>query len=316
MEAAFQVSWVFTSPHKGMRSQTIDSSLPLVLGFPEYEEQARRLATNAGLDYAQIELHRFPDGESRVRLPATLPPRIVFCRSLDRPNHKLVELALATRTARDLGAQDLTLVAPYLCYMRQDMAFRPGEAVSQCIVGGLLAELLDGLITVDPHLHRIARLEEAVPMPRARCLTAAPLVGACIAEGYEDALLLGPDIESEQWVANIAGELDLDYAIGVKERLGDRSVRVRFPEIDCRGRRVILVDDVASTGRTLESAAAALAPMEPASVCAFVTHALFLEGALERLRGAGVRRVWSTDSIPHPTNRLHLDSLLAGALRD
>ena len=292
------------------------SSLPLVLGFPEYAEQARRFAARAGLDYAQVQVHRFPDGESRVRLPAELPPRIHFCRSLDRPNYKLVELALAAQTARDLGAEDLTLVAPYLCYMRQDMAFVPGEAVSQRIIGRLLAALFDGLMTVDPHLHRVARLEDAVPTPRAKCLTAAPLVGDCIARGQADALLVGPDSESEQWVAAIAAELKLDYTIGVKERFGDRSVRVRFPDIDCGGRRVVLVDDVASTGRTLESAAAALAPMAPASVSAFVTHALFLEGALDRLRAAGVGEVWSTDSIPHTTNRLHLDSLLAGALHN
>lgn len=299
-----------------MYRNTENSSLPLVLGFPEYAEQGRRLAARAGLDYAQVQVHRFPDGESRVRLPADLPPRTLFCRSLDRPNYKLVELALAAQTARDLGAKDLTLVAPYLCYMRQDMAFEPGEAVSQRIIGRMLAELFNGLITVDPHLHRIARLEEAVPVQRVSCLTAAPLVGDCIAKGRSDTLLVGPDMESEQWVANIAGELALDYSIGVKERLGDRRVRVRFPDIDCRGRRVVLVDDVASTGRTLESATEALAPMEPASVSAFVTHALFLEGALERLRAAGVAEVWSTDSIPHATNRLHLDSLLAGALRD
>jgi len=116
----------------------------LVLGFPEYAEQARRFAAKAKLDYAQVQVHRFPDGESRVRLPADLPPRIYFCRSLDRPNYKLVELVLAAQTARDLGAEDLTLVAPYLCYMRQDTAFEPGEAVSQRIIGRMLAELFDG----------------------------------------------------------------------------------------------------------------------------------------------------------------------------
>jgi ribose-phosphate pyrophosphokinase len=286
----------------------------LVLGFPEYAEQGRRLAVAAGLDYAEVGIHRFPDGESRVRLPQRLPPRIIFCRSLHRPNDKLIELALAARTARELGAGEITLVAPYLCYMRQDKAFAPGEAVSQRIVGTLLADWIDALVTVDPHLHRVRRLDEAVPVRRARCLSAAPLMADFLAGAAEDSLLVGPDSESRQWVEAIATSQGLDWCVGEKERLGDREVSIRLPEADCRGRDVIIVDDVASTGRTLESAARQLASASPRSISVLVTHALFLEGAPKRLRAAGAGDIWSTDSIPHPTNRLELAPLLAAAL--
>jgi ribose-phosphate pyrophosphokinase len=287
---------------------------PLVLGFPDYSEQARRLAAAAGLPYREVEIHRFPDGESRVRLPPRLPPRVVLCRSLQRPNDKLIELALAARTARGLGAGHLTLIAPYLCYMRQDRAFHPGEAVSQRIVGGLLADWLDALITVDPHLHRISSLGEAVPVSRALSLSAAPLMGRFLRQVVDDPLLIGPDAESRQWVAAIARQEGLDYLIGEKRRLGDREVRIGFDGDRGTGRQMVLIDDVASTGRTLETAVAALRPLRPASVDVLVSHALFLEGTLDRLRAAGVGRVWSTDSIPHATNRLELATLLAGAL--
>jgi len=287
---------------------------PLVLGFPEYAGQGRRLAAAAGLDYADVGIHHFPDGESRVRLPPRLPSRIVFCRSLHRPNDKLVELALAARTARELGAERLTLVAPYLCYMRQDKAFAPGEAVSQRIAGALIADWFDALITVDPHLHRTLRLEQAVPVGTAFCLTAAALMADFVAEKYPDPLLVGPDAESRQWVAAIAARQGLDYCVGEKERLGDRSVRVRLPQEMCRARHVVLVDDVASTGRTLEAAAKALVAASPKSISVLVTHALFLEDASERLRAVGVQNIWSTDSIPHSTNRLELAGLLAAAL--
>jgi ribose-phosphate pyrophosphokinase len=288
---------------------------PLVLGFPDYSGQARRLAKAAGLAYAEVALHRFPDGESRVRLPAPLPPEIILCRSLQQPNDKLVELALAARTARELGAAHLTLVAPYLCYMRQDRAFQPGEAVSQRVVGRLLADWFDALVTVDPHLHRVKDLGEAVPVRRPRCLKAAPLMGRFLGRVLGAPLLIGPDEESRQWVSAIARQEGLGYHIGSKRRLGDREVRITFEGDLDTGRRLVLIDDVASTGRTLEMAVAALQPARPESIDVLVTHALFLEGALARLRAAGVGRVWSTDSIPHPTNRLELASLLAGALR-
>jgi ribose-phosphate pyrophosphokinase len=286
----------------------------LVLGFPEYAMQARHLADAAGLPYGDVKIHRFPDGESRVRLPPRLPPQVIFCRSLDRPNEKLVELALAARSARTLGAADLTLVAPYLCYMRQDKAFRPGEAVSQQIVGKLLADWFDALITVDPHLHRVEGLQQAVPVKRATCLSAVGPMSDFVSKEIEEAALIGPDLESAQWVSAIAKARGLSYWIGQKRRFGDREVRISFPDLPERGRNLVLVDDVASTGRTLEVAAAALAPAHPASVSVLVTHALFLDSALERLSAAGIVGIWSTDSIPHATNRLPLADLLAASL--
>lgn len=286
----------------------------LILGFPDYRDQAQHLASLAGLDYAEVEIHHFPDGESRVRLPVGLGERVILCRSLDHPNDKLIELALTAAATRELGVRHLTLVAPYLCYMRQDKAFRPGEAISQPIIGQLLADWVEELITVDPHLHRVPRLEDAIPVTRAHCLTAAPLMADFLARELENPLLVGPDEEAHQWVSAIAAHTGLDYRVGAKERHGDREVEVHFPDPPPPGRHLVLVDDVASTGHTLENAVAALASTRPASFSVLVTHALFLEGTLERLRQAGVTHIWSTDSIPHPSNRLELAPLLAGAL--
>ena len=124
----------------------------LILGFPDYEQQAHDLASALDAPVCIVDLHRFPDGESLVRIPASLPQRVVLFRTLDNPNNKLIELMLCSTTARALGAKHITLVAPYLCYMLQDQAFHPGEAVSQRIVGQFIETLCDSLITVDPHL--------------------------------------------------------------------------------------------------------------------------------------------------------------------
>lgn len=287
----------------------------LLLGFPDYRAPAQRLARAAGLPWAEVGLHHFPDGESRVRLPARMPEQVVLCQSLNRPNDKLVELILAAGAARQQGARRITLVAPYLCYMRQDKAFQPGEAVSQRIVGAVLANWFDALITVDPHLHRVARLELAVPVKPALALTASAEMSTFLAARLETPLLIGPDAESRQWVAAIARERGLEYCVADKARLGDREVRVTLPSGHYQGRQIVLVDDMVSTGRTLEAAARALAPQRPAGISVLVTHALFVDDALERLHRAGVDAVWSSDSIPHPSNRFELDSLLARALR-
>ena len=102
--------------------------------------------------------------------------------------------------ARELGAAQLTLVCPYLAYMRQDMAFQPGEAVSQRHVGQALAAWFDAVITVDPHLHRVASMDEVLPGRRGLALSAAPLLGAWAARHAQRPILLGPDEEAAPWV--------------------------------------------------------------------------------------------------------------------
>jgi ribose-phosphate pyrophosphokinase len=287
-----------------------------VLGFPAYREPAQRLAAAAGLGYADIHVRHFPDGESLVRLPERLPPHVIFCCSLDDPNAKLVELQLAAGAAPELGAERLTLVAPYLCYMRQDVAFHPGEAVSQRIIGELLAQRFDTLITVDPHLHRTRDLEHVLPFCRAVALSATAAMADRLSARSDDPLLIGPDEESAQWVRAIAAPGRLDYGVARKRRLGDRHVRVELPDLTVAGRHVVLVDDVASTGQTLIEAACGLYGRGAASVSVLVTHALFVDDALERLAEAGVGDICSTDSIPHETNGMELAGLLAEALAE
>jgi ribose-phosphate pyrophosphokinase len=286
----------------------------LVLGFPEYSESAQKLARAAGLDFAEIQVHRFPDGESLVRLPERVPEHIFICRSLNQPNEKLVELILAASTSRELGATKVALVAPYLGYMSQDMAFCPGEAVSQQIVGNLLANLFDALITVDPHLHRVQRIEDAVPVPIALALTATDAMSDYLGNKLQDPMLLGPDEESQQWVSAIAGQNRLEFHVASKLRFGDSDVTVSLPDADYRGRHIVLVDDVISTGRTIESAIAALKPHQPGSITVMVTHALFAGDALARLKNAGADDIWSTDSISHSTNRIGLAAVMAPAI--
>lgn len=287
---------------------------PVLLCFEDEYESAMRIAHAARVDLAKIERHHFPDGEIMLRLPDTLPEHVVILRTLNDPNEKLVELLLAAQTARDLGASHLTLVAPYLAYMRQDIAFHPGEAISQRIVGQFLAGLFDAVITVDPHLHRVATLQEAVPVACAVVLSGAPLLADLIAARRQRPFLVGPDEESAQWIALAAARHGFDYAVCRKVRNGDRAVEVELPDRSVAGRQVVLLDDVASTGHTVARAARLLLGAGAASVDVAVTHALFAGDALQVMLDAGVGEVWSTDCITHSSNAVSMATTLAGAL--
>ena len=290
----------------------------LILYFADEREAALRLAAACGLPAAAVERHRFPDDELRLRLPldqsGALADTLVLYRSLDRPNEKLVELLLVAGEARRLGARRLLLVAPYLAYMRQDIAFHPGEVVSQKVVGGFLAGLFDGVLTVDPHLHRIATLGEAIPRGAALSLSGAPLLAGLIAERLDNPLLIGPDAESRQWIEAAAAPYGFDFGVCRKERRSDRDVAIFLPQVAVAGRAVVLLDDVASSGHTLAEAARLLLAAGAASVDVAVTHALFAGDALDLLRAAGVGEVWSSDCIPHASNAVSVAPLLAGAL--
>ena len=291
------------------------TSLPVLLCFDEDLVAAQRIAQAAGLSVSRIDRHRFPDGELKLRLPPHLPDRVVVLRTLDQPDEKLIELLLVARTARQLGAKHLTLVAPYLAYMRQDMAFQPGEVVSQLIIGRFLADLFDGVITVDPHLHRISTLEEAVPTSSAIVLSGAPLLSDLIASKRQQPLLIGPDEESGQWLSQAASRHGFEYGVCHKTRHGDRNVEITLPQLAVAGRAVVLIDDVASSGHTLAGAARLLIAAGAASVDVAVTHALFAGDALQVIKAAGVNEVWSTDCIAHPSNAVSMAPAIAAALR-
>lgn len=286
----------------------------LLLCLSDEADLGKAIAQGAGMDIAILERHQFPDGEIKLRLPNILPARIVILRSLNQPNDKLVEVLLAAKTARLLGAHHLTLVAPYMAYMRQDIAFQPGEAVSQRIIGEFLAQLFDTVITIDPHLHRVKTLKEAIPVETTVVLSAAPLLADYVAEQRINPVLIGPDEESYQWISLAAARHGFEHAVCKKIRHGDHQVEVSLPQIAVTGRRIVLLDDIASTGQTVAQTARLLLAAGAASIDVAVTHALFAGNAMDVLRDGGVQNIWSTDCVRHSSNAVSVAPLISQSL--
>ncbi len=286
-----------------------------LFAFPECMAQGQRLATRCGIPLRPVSVHRFPDGESLVRIEGQASIAFLY-RSLDDPNAKLVELLLAVSALRNAGAARVILIAPYLAYMRQDKAFHDGEAVSQRVIGQLLARCFDGVVTVDPHLHRVQNLGEAIPGIPAIAVSAAPAIVEALADGADQtAVLVGPDSESRQWVQSIAQPLGLDFLVGAKVRKGDRTVELTLPGLEnVKGRRAILVDDMISSGTTLIECATLLRNAGASAVEAVVTHALSKQEDLERIAAAGIQPVRATDSTASDIGRIPLDRVLAEAI--
>ena len=288
---------------------------PVIYTFPSYQVQGKQLANSLGLPCFDIMLHHFPDKESLVTLPAQKNEHVIFCLSLDYPNNKLIELFLAARTARQQGVKRLSLVAPYLSYMRQDKAFHEGEAISQQIIGQWLSELFDDLITVDPHLHRVTSLDTVIPDTNNMVITAAPLLGEFVKTLNKEFILIGPDEESLQWVKQVSSICNAPYAVATKIRHDDTRVSIQLPEMNFQGLDIILVDDVISTGNTVAQTAIQLYAAGANQVDVLVTHALFSKESIDTLSNANIKNIWSSDSIPHNTNHIPLANLLAEKIK-
>jgi ribose-phosphate pyrophosphokinase len=289
----------------------------VLLPFAPQRSIAEAMAPALDARVGRLDWRRFPDGESLVAIDEALEGAdVAIVASLNQPDPMVLALRFAAATAREFGARSVGLIAPYLAYMRQDKRFHPGEAVSAPLFAGFLEEGFDWLVTADPHLHRIPELASVYRIPARRVAT-APLVADWIRVNIPDAIVIGPDSESRQWVADIADRAGVPYQVLTKTRRGDRDVEVSLPNLDAaRGHRPVVVDDIVSSGRTVIETLGHLKRLGlPAAVCVAI-HAVFAGDAYEQLLAAGATRVVSTDSIQHPSNDISTAALLAEASAD
>jgi ribose-phosphate pyrophosphokinase len=294
--------------HDGLRDRA-----PLIIhALADSMLFARRLARELEAPFAPIRLHRFPDGESLVRIADVPGTHAVIVQSFNDPDPKLMPVLLAADALRRAGARRVTLVAPYLAYMRQDRVFHPGEPISQRVFGECLGRAFDRVLTLEAHLHRVHRLAQVVP-GQARSLSAAPVIAEWLRRRGAGTLAVGPDEESAPWIKAVAHTAGVPWAVGTKRRLGDRSVRIHFAALP-RCDSAVVIDDVASSGATLAAAIRGLREHGVRTVDAAVVHAIFAPGALGAIRRAGAREVVSCDTIEHPTNEIRCAGLLASAL--
>lgn len=287
----------------------------VMLPFPDDIALASAVASRLRCRIGRLQWRHFPDGESLLAIKDEVAGADValFC-SLKQPDMKALPLRFAAQTARELGARRVGLIAPYLAYMRQDKRFHAGEALSADVFARFLEQTVDWLVTVDPHLHRIPSLERFFRIPATQ-VAAAPSIADWIRRKVSRPLLIGPDSESAQWVADVARAAHAPYEVLHKIRHGDRDVEVSLPRAEhLRGYTLVLVDDIVSSGRTLVVTLDQLKKLGLPSALCVVIHPLFSGDAWEALKAAGARGIVSTDSIAHPSNAISLAIPIADAV--
>ena len=278
---------------------------------------AQRLLSHLPADLAEMSYRRFPDGETYVRYLTSPHARdVILVAALDRPDAKTNQLLFAAAGARDLGARRIGLIVPYLPYMRQDARFADGEVITSTVFAALLSTHVDWLVTVDPHLHRWTALSQIYTIP-TKVVNAAGTLADWIAANVEVPLLIGPDEESQQWVARAAARISSPHMVLTKQRHGDRSVSISTPDLAAwRDRQPVILDDTISSAHTMiETVRHIKAQGMPAPVCCAI-HGVYDDASLNALRQAGAARVVTSNTIDCETAEIDISGLIAAALPD
>jgi len=290
-------------------------SAPLLFAMPGNEEIAGELAVKTGAACVTIETRRFPDGESYVRIASPVADSAVaLVATLAAPDMKFLPLVFAAKTLCELGATKVGLIAPYLAYMRQDKRFHDGEAVTGKQFAALLSESFDWLVTVDPHLHRVKSLSEIYAIPTS-VAAAAPDLARWIAANVEKPFLVGPDVESRQWVEQVAGLSRAPFAVLTKARLGDRKVELRADGFYLpSGHTPVILDDIVSSGETMLQAVRLLrAQTRVLPVCVAV-HGLFSNLSDAEIE-AECERLVCTNTVPNRHGVIDIAPTLAESVK-
>lgn len=278
---------------------------------------ARKLATQLKATFSPLTISSFPDGDLYLKFNTPVKGKKIVIVHSFQPNadKSLFNVIFAAETAKDLGAKKVILVAPYLAYMRQDKRFHPGEAISSRIMAKHLNACVDKIITIDPHLHRYKSLKDIFTISAVK-LTANQLIGQYIKKHIQDPVIIGPDWESYQWAEVIAKEVGCEHTVLEKTRFSSRHVQSKMTKpVLLKGKNVIIVDDIISTGHTMIEALRKAKREKAHSVIGIGVHGLFVENGYPKMKKAGFKQILTTNCIEHTTNQIDITSLLVEELK-
>jgi len=278
------------------------------------------VAARLGISLAGCVVSRFPDGELQVSVdPGARGGDAYVLQPTGPPvDENLIELLMLADACRRAGAARVTAIVPYLGYARQDRRTIPGGALGLRVVGNLIRAAVDRLVVVDPHTPAV---EAAIGIP-VESLTAVPILAEALSRPErEEAVIVAPDAGAIKLAERYAALLRAPVAVIHKRRVSGEAVRVLDVAGEVRDRVPIIIDDMISTGATIEAAIGALVERgcrTPISVAA--THGLFAGGALDRLSRLPVERIVVSDTLaiaPDRAGRIEVVSiapLLANAV--
>jgi ribose-phosphate pyrophosphokinase len=287
-----------------------------IIPGPASVELGEKISQLTGYGQVSVASRVFPDGESYVRLEGNVEgEHVAIVQTTCAPQDtRLMQLAFLASAAKRSGASKVTAVTPYLGYARQDKIFLPGETISIEVIAAMLkAAGVDAILTVNVHSEpAIAKF----PFP-AKTISAIPFLAQYfVQKGVKGAFALSPD-KGAMYIAQQAQTI-LGGEVGHLEKHRDRYTGQTTQDathLNVKGKSVIILDDIISTGGTIVGAAKILREQGAAHVYTACVHGLLIGDAEKRILDAGVEEIISSDSVPGKNSKVSLAPLIAQELK-
>lgn len=294
----------------------------VILSGSVSQKLAVATAQRLGAEIGQCSVTRFPDTEVNVQLNEPVRERRVFivqssCPPVDQHVMEVLAIADACRRA---AASSITWIAPYFGYARSDKR-RDGRTP---IMGRLVADFaeragIDHLIAVDLHSQQVEGFFH-IPVEN---LSAVPAIADALKPHLEpESVIVSPDAGRVKMASAYASRMGCPVAVLHKERLNGRKTAVSRIVGEVRARPCVIIDDMISTGGTINNAVEALIRAGAAgNFIVAASHGVFTSEARKNLNHPAIRQIIVTDSIPVSPDDwpqvkiVSLAPILAGAIR-
>lgn len=257
---------------------------------------ATSVSAELGVKPHERIVQRFADGELRVEIEESVRGHDVYViqpTSVPVDEH-VMELLFLGDACRRAGAARLTAVVPYFGYARQDRRASGREAIGASVVSGVIeAAGFARVVAIDLHAPEIEGFFH-IPLEH---LSAAKLLAEAV-RTTSDTIIVAPDLGAVKLAERYQTLLHLPVVVLHKTRVSGSEVSLRAIIGDVKERAPLIVDDMITTGATVEAAIKGLleAGCKP-DVSVVATHALFVGPAAARLQALPIRQLIGTNSV-------------------
>ncbi len=285
---------------------------------PSSRQLAEKISVLLNAPLVSTRTKRFPDGEFYFKFDEDISKdELLIVQSLYPPQDShVLELFSMLHTARDLGAEKITVFVPYLAYSRQDRRYLEGECLSSRMIAEILENLgVDALYTIDIHNRRVLSMYK---IPAYNLTASGELARYFAGKDLVNPLVISPDdeeiaIERARYAAET---IDAEYDFLEKRRDRHTGEIITYEkQIDVKGRDAIVIDDIISTGKTAANAVRILRRQGARRVFVGVSHALLLGEAIRLLSEAGAEEIVGTDSVVNKYAKVSVAPILVKALK-
>ena len=270
-----------------------------------------------------MELKKFPDGDSYIQIPQIRECAgkniALFHRLYPEQDSSLIQALFILEALKAAQAEEVTLVAPYLPYSRQDKIFLKGEVKSAERICKLLSDAgCKRLITLDCHFLKKAGTFEYGGLKIVNLTMSDTLIAYARKKFNEEFEVISPDEGAKYMVEEVGGRTMQKVRggyVGGEEgaETAYRKIEKLESKFDFQDKNVLILDDMISTGSTMIKAVKNVKENGAKRIACGATHGFFLKDSLGILRRE-CEFVFVTNSIPSPVAEINVIKDLQGQL--